>query len=266
MEKYLNRRNIILALAGITILILASLGFRQTVGFRLLSSSPSGTSEHQYSPIVFTFSQELAATNEGVNQILLNPNVQGATIVSGKKAMFEPLEPYDPSVNYKVTLKGPTAKAGGVLPDITFTFRPNYVDISKLPAKYQTPKEGSDVKETYSPSVINIGGSAALLSHGLTSDQLTLLQEDFYTWFASQKLEYRDINLTNMVQFNASRDTSGPDYFTFNVVINGKQFYTAKMEYRLVTIHLQLFDPQSKALVYDSDTFDPDAAGGEDTP
>lgn len=268
LSAILNRRTLIIAGIVLVALALLGLGAQRLQGFQLISSKPSGNSENQFSPVEFTFTQDLAPTNNDVNQIVFSPQINGTTIVSGKTVHFDPLEPYDPDDTYTVTLKGPTSKSGSVLKDIQISFRATYVDPSKLPAKYQTPKEDEDKPTPYTAGTIIISGSAALLSHGLTSEQIELLQEDFYLYFRSVNQEHRLVSLTNMVQHVPGPTGSGPDYFTFNVVIDGKTAYLGRMEYGLVSVRLILTNPQSKAVVYDTDNYDPDQAGGnsEETP
>ena len=262
MRLNMNRKLLIIgAVISLVMIIVIGLSLRHAPSLRLFSTNPTdGGTPHQYTPVTFTFNQPLAATQSGINEITLTPSIAGRTIASDKTVTFTPNAPYSIGVKYKATLKGATNKQGEKLGDITISFTPKYVPYNELPENVQKAlnADSADVHLPYSPAAIGIGGTPALTIHGVTDDQILILKTAFYQYFQSVKQETRGLNLTNVTKAPFNKfSTTNVDVFNFNVTIDNKTAFNAKLEIGLTTDRLYLYYPVSGKLIFDSGTLSP---------
>jgi hypothetical protein len=254
----MNRKTLyIIAGVALVVIVIAIASVSTAASFRLVSTDPrNNDTPHQYATVSFKFSRPLAATSDTVNTVTFSPAVQGTTKVSGDTISFTPATSYSINVTYLATVKNVTSANGEHSGDASLSFTPKYVDVNQLPADVQKrliqqTDVAEDKPEPYSPSTIAIAGSNDLVAIGMNDNQMNDLQAALYRFFTSKNQEVRAVTVGGIVgaphQIGSFKDSA-----TFDIGIESKISYHAKVSYLGNTIHLILTDAATGKQVYDS--------------
>ncbi len=148
--------------------------------------------------------------------------------------------------------------------------------------EYYDKNSGETVSNPAGKAPENFGGTAdhpvylgfsKLLDIGVSKYQLEALKYAFEQYGKSSNQSPKEVSLTvdsiHSTLHNPS-DPNSKDTVTFDVTLDRKQAYKAKVEYSDITaVRLYLSDPQTGSLIYDSkivDRYSSDDYGGDGTP
>lgn len=110
-------------------------------------------------------------------------------------------------------------------------------------------------------------GADGLISNGLSTQQLSAMEADFYAYCSAQKLGTKQVSISSNItigELNADTD-SQVDTLTFNTVLDQKTTLKAILQYTgLYAVELQLFNA-SGTQVYDSGPINSTTQSSPDT-
>jgi hypothetical protein len=218
-------------------------------GFRVLSTNPTASTVSVVSPFFdITYSKRLS-----VNSVSLSSSngIASSYKVAGAMLNITLVTPLQSGQSYTITVHSIRSINGNVIKNQQFTFTPLPYSQGSLSKDQQNAILKSQAHPPASVNTIAFGGTATLITDGLSVSQLYSLEKAFFAFSPNARTVTVD---DSSVQDGALSSSSGAQTLSiyFNVAIDGTA-YNATVETNGVTsVELVLKNPQTNTQVFDS--------------
>lgn len=218
--------------------------------FKIVSTSPSVSNVATISPFFkINFNRQLSNTALNISS---TPSVVKSYDISGKTLDIVLITPLDENTQYTIKLNSISSSGNDHIYNKDFVFKPKNLDFNQLSNDQQTvilQQQAKGRNPNSSKTYANFVGFDSLINNGITESQLNDIEQGFVK-FSPQ---------ASTISVHAPTVKPGPHsasssnfIVTFVVSIDSTQ-YNATVSYSdLNSARLQIYNPQTGALVFDS--------------
>lgn len=240
-------RKLAIFIVLLIVIITFGLQFYDVIKFHVIGTDPSVNSIGTLSPFLkVSFNKELSSKNVSIS----SPSGAGSSYKVQDKVLIIYLNyPLTADKMYSVDIASVYDSSGAKLSNLVFSFKPTNIPFNDLPQDEQNALVNS--QDHYNIPGINITyvNTNDLINNGMSTTQLALLEKYFSEYKPSAKTVTFDPNSIGIY----AATPPAVAMFKFDVSIDGTN-YNAEASYTFLNnITLSLYNPQTGALVFDSD-------------
>ena len=236
---------IVVALVLIGWFIFYILGFHET------GLSPSSSNINTLtSSVTVNFNKPLLKQSY---QVIVNPSALSTTNINKQSITINLTTPLIANKQYKIDIPLVEDTNRNKLRNIILYFTPTYVPYNKISSSQQNKilkQQASGTAKNQPPVFI---GKSALLSNGLSSVQLNLLEQAFLQF--QKNIKVINVASSSIQPGPHNPNTSSSFSLDFSVTINNGSQYNGTITYSSInSLQLNLYNPSSNTTVFSSST------------
>jgi len=220
--------------------------------FHVVSTYPSTSNVATVSPFLkINFNKTLS--RRGLS-IASSYSVAKSYKIEGKVLVVTLKSPMTADYSYYIKINNISDIYGHKINNEVFSFVPKFMSSQDLPKDQQQALLQAQAQVPKSKSNVVFNGTGVLINNGVTATQLDELEQEFFSFDPNEKVV--SVVSNSVVQVPHDRNSASTlDTINFSVQIDSKS-YGARIDYSLLydTIRLYLYNPQTNALVFDSNT------------
>ena len=241
----------VIVLMVVLVLILIGWFIFYTLGFHETRLSPSDSNINTLtSSVTIDFNRPLLKQNYPV---ILSPSAISSTTINKRSITINLNIPLTANKQYKITIPLVEDTNHDKLKNIVLYFTPKYVPYNKINSSQQNKLLKQQTIGTAKNQPPVLIGKSALLSNGLSSIQLVLLEQAFLEF--QKNIKVINVASSSIQPGPHNPNTSSSFSLDFSVTINNEAQYNGTITYSSInSLQLNLYNPSSNTIVFSSNT------------